>query len=244
MTDIERRSWTPEDVEMRAEGDGMTFTGYAIRYGVPSQPLPFTEFIAEGAATRTLSSRNNIKAFVNHDTNMVIGSTRAGTLKLTEDSRGVLAEIQLPDTTYGRDLAISVKRGDVSGMSFGFSAVEDNWNEDYSQRTVTELRLHEVSPVTGFEAYTQTDAAVRSINTYKMLAHRCCEDAAMLEIAVEALLMAEKLDAPSADLLRSVIDKMSMEDAPEMPTAEITIEDIPVDVLLQQLSLLEKQIAP
>lgn len=240
MTDIERRSWTPEDVEMRAEGDGMTFTGYAIRYGVPSEPLPFTEFIAEGAATRSLKSRNNIKAFVNHDTNMVIGSTRAGTLRLTEDTRGVLAEITLPDTTYGRDLAVSVKRGDVSGMSFGFSAVADTWSEDYSQRTVTELRVHEVSPVTGFEAYTQTDASIRS--TYRMLAYRCDEDAAMLEIAVEALLMAEKLDAPSADLLRTVIDKMT--EQPEMPTAEITIEDVPVDILLQQLNLLEKQIAP
>jgi HK97 family phage prohead protease len=214
----------------------MTFTGYAARFNSKSEYLGFYETIEPGAFTRTLKARNEIKAFVNHDTNMVIGSTRAGTLRLTQDEKGLLAEIDLPDTSYGRDLSISVKRGDASGMSFGFNVPKggDTWSEDGQQRTLREVALMEVSPVTGFPAYKSTSASVRSI----VLARRCQEDADLLEIAVDALLMAEKLDAPSADLLRTVIEKMSAEEPPDEPTAEITIEDIPLALLQKQLDLM------
>jgi len=233
---IEFRSINPDDAEVRAEGDGMTFTGYAIRYGVPSQPLPFTEVIAPGAATRSLKSRNNIKAFVNHDTNMVIGSTRAGTLRLSEDSQGVLAEIHLPDTTYGRDLAVSVQRGDVSGMSFGFSTVKDAWSEDYNERTVTELRVHEVSPVTGFEAYTQTTAAMRSL---PLLAVRTGVDLDALADAFDALSNGTELSDDQANVILETIDR-SRPKAEEVPVIEP--EGVPVDVLLQKLDLIAKAI--
>jgi HK97 family phage prohead protease len=233
---IEFRSWDPDEAEVRSVGDGMTFTGYAARFNSKSEYLGFYETIEPGAFTRTLKARNEIKAFVNHDTNMVIGSTRAGTLRLTQDEKGLLAEIDLPDTSYGRDLSISVKRGDASGMSFGFNVPKggDTWSEDGQQRTLREVALMEVSPVTGFPAYKSTSASVRSI----VLARRCQEDADLLEIAVDALLMAEKLDAPSADLLRTVIEKMSAEEPPDEPTAEITIEDIPLALLQKQLDLM------
>ena len=74
---VEFRAWMSDDAEMRAEGDGMSFTGYAIRWNSDSEPLPFIERIAPGATSRSLKSRNEVKAFVNHDTNLVIGSTRA-----------------------------------------------------------------------------------------------------------------------------------------------------------------------
>jgi HK97 family phage prohead protease len=223
---IEFRSWDPDEAEVRSVGDGMTFTGYAARFNSKSEYLGFYETIEPGAFTRTLKAR----------TNMVIGSTRAGTLRLTQDEKGLLAEIDLPDTSYGRDLSISVKRGDASGMSFGFNVPKggDTWSEDGQQRTLREVALMEVSPVTGFPAYKSTSASVRSI----VLARRCQEDADLLEIAVDALLMAEKLDAPSADLLRTVIEKMSAEEPPDEPTAEITIEDIPLALLQKQLDLM------
>ena len=233
---IEFRQWESETAELRAEGDGMSFQGYAIRYGVPSSPLPFTEFIAEGAATRTLASRNNIKAFVNHDTNLVIGSTRAGTLRLSEDARGVLAEISLPETSYGRDLAESVRRGDVSGMSFGFSTVADEWSNDHAQRTVTELRLHEVSPVTGFEAYTQTTAAVRSALIH--LARRTALDVDTLADAMTALESGQELNSDQVDVLSEALDR-SRPKADAEPEPEPTI---PIDVLLAKLNLLEKDV--
>lgn len=218
---VEYRQWAPDAAEVRAEGDGMTFTGYAIRYGVPSQPLPFTEFIEPGAARRSLKARNNVKAFVNHDTNLVIGSTRAGTLKLTEDSQGVIAEIHLPETTYGRDLAVSVQRGDVSGMSFGFSVVKDKWSEDYNERNVLELRVHEVSPVTGFEAYTQTTATVRAL---QRLAFRTgMTDVDALADAFDALQAGETLSADQADVLIEAVDRSRPERvAEETPAPDLS----------------------
>ena len=181
---IEFRAWFGDDAEVRAAGEGMSFTGYAIRYNAKSEPLPFREVIAPGAVTRSLKSRNEIKAFVNHDTNLVLGSTRAGTLRLSDDERGVLSEIDLPETTYGRDLSVSIQRGDVTGMSFGFSVVKDKWSEAYSERTIHELRLHEVSVVTGFPAYRQTTAAVRAL---PLLAKRTGVDIDALSDALDAL---------------------------------------------------------
>lgn len=230
MTAIEYRAWAPESAEMRAEGDGMSFTGYAIRYGVKSEPLPFREVIAPGAVTRSLRSRNEIKAFVNHDTNLVLGSTRAGTLRLAEDDRGVRSDIDLPDTSYGRDLSISVQRGDVSGMSFGFSVVKDKWSDDYSERTIHELRLHEVSVVTGFPAYTQTSAAVRAL---PLLAKRTGVDVDALAEAFDAL-SAGTLDDNQAALLAEAVDRAR----PEAPAPEPE----PVDLsALQALSDLLKK---
>jgi len=230
MTAIEYRAWAPDSAEMRAEGDGMSFTGYAIRYGVKSEPLPFREVIAPGAVTRSLRSRNEIKAFVNHDTNLVLGSTRAGTLRLAEDDRGVRSDIDLPDTSYGRDLSISVQRGDVSGMSFGFSVVKDKWSDDYSERTIHELRLHEVSVVTGFPAYTQTSAAVRAL---PLLAKRTGVDVDALAEAFDAL-SAGTLDDDQAALLAEAVDRAR----PEAPAPEPE----PVDLsALQALSDLLKK---
>lgn len=235
---IEYRGWDPDQAEVRAvDGDGMSFVGYAARFNSPSEWMGFTERIAPGAFTRTLKARNEVKAFLNHNTDHVLGSTRAGTLRLTQDDKGLLAEIDLPDTQAGRDLAVSVKRGDVSGMSFGFNVPKggDEWSDDGSQRTLNEIALAEVSPVTGFPAYRATSASVRSV---PILAKRCGEDADMLEVAVDALLMGEKLGADAAALLRSVIDKMSAEEPPE---AEISIEKVPLSVLMKQLDLLAKQ---
>lgn len=238
---LEIRQWDPEAAEVRAvAGDGMTFEGYAARFNSPSEWMGFTEYIAPGAFTRTLKARNEVKAFLNHNTDIVLGSTRAGTLKLAQDEKGLLAQISLPDTTAGRDLAVSVQRGDVSGMSFGFNIPKggDEWSDDGSTRTLNEIALAEVSPVTGFPAYRATSASVRSL---PMLAKRCGEDAGMLEIAVEALMMGDNLTADAAALLRSVIDKMTAEEPPEV---EISVEKVPLSVLVKQLDLLAKQLPP
>lgn len=233
MTVIERRAWAADAVEMRSEGDGMTFTGYAIRYDVPSEPLPFREFIRPGAATRSLKSRNEIKAFVNHDTNMVIGSTRAGTLILDEDDKGVHATIHLPETTYGRDLSISVQRGDVSGMSFGFSVPRngDSWAADGSTRDVNEIRLHEVSPVTGFPAYKQTSAAVR------FLAQRADQDFEALADAYAAL-ESGTLNDDQAALIVDTVERLRPKAEPTAETEPVVAETVPLSILQKQLDLM------
>jgi uncharacterized protein len=156
LSKLETRTNTV-DFEIRETQDGMFFEGYAAVFDSPSEPLPFVERIAPGAFIRSLKARNDIKILWNHDAGSVLGSTRAGTLKLTEDARGLRVEAQLPNTTTGRDAAELLKRGDIDSMSFGFSVPRggDEWNADGSERTLREIRLHEVS-IVAFPAYTAT----------------------------------------------------------------------------------------
>ena len=208
-TTVERRVNTVEfDVRNgEASSDGMSFTGYAAVFNSPSEPLPFTEVIKEGAFKRSLKSRNEIKLFMNHNTDVVLGSTRAGTLKLTEDSRGLLAQAELPDTSAGRDLSVLMKRGDVSSMSFGFSVPPkgDKWSQDGATRELHQVRLHEVSIVTGFPAYEATTASVRSLD---ILATRTAVDVDALSDAITRLEAGETLEANHADLISEVVSKL------------------------------------
>ena len=204
MTSVERRDIRIEDFELRAAGDGMSFSGYAAVFNSPSQPLPFTEVIAPGAFKRTLTRRNNIRMLLNHDTSRVLGTTRSGTLRLQEDSRGLHVEADLPDTTYGRDLSVVMQRGDVDAMSFGFSVPPkgDRWSDDGAQRTLTEVRLHEVSVVT-FPAYEATSANVRD---YSFLASRYDADVDAIADAISAL-ESGTLNEDQATLLRELVGK-------------------------------------
>jgi HK97 family phage prohead protease len=207
---VERRVKTDVDFELRveaAEADGMRFTGYAAVFNSDSEPLPFIERIMPGAFKRSLKSRNEVKLFKNHNMDEVLASTRSKTLRLTEDSKGLLAEATLPDTTAGRDLAVLMKRGDVHAMSFGFSVPSkgDSWSDDGMTRQLKEIRLHEVSIVTGFPAYEATTASVRSLD---ILATRTNVDADALADALNKLESGEKLPDMQADLLQEVVTKL------------------------------------
>lgn len=221
-TTVERRVNTVEfDVRNgEASSDGMSFTGYAAVFNSPSEPLPFTEVIKEGAFKRSLKSRNEIKLFMNHNTDVVLGSTRAGTLKLTEDSRGLLAQAELPDTSAGRDLSVLMKRGDVSSMSFGFSVPPkgDKWSQDGATRELHQVRLHEVSIVTGFPAYEATTASVRSLD---ILATRTAVDVDALSDAITRLEAGETLEPDHADLISEVVSKLRADKPNEMELLEI-----------------------
>jgi HK97 family phage prohead protease len=164
---IETRRLTVNDFEVRQgpAGDGMSFSGYAAVFNSDSEPLPFIERIAPGAFKRSLKSKNNIRMYLNHDSSMLLATTRAKTLRLMEDDRGLKVEADLPDTTIGRDLSTLIQRGDVDSMSFGFSVPPkgDSWSDDGSVRELKEVRLYEVSVVTGFPAYQATSASVRSL---------------------------------------------------------------------------------
>ena len=227
---VEKRSITIDDFELRQAGDGMSFTGYAAVFNSPSQPLPFIETIAPGAFKRSLSARNNVRMLLNHDTSRVLGTTRAKTLRLSEDSKGLHVEADLPETTYGRDLSVSMQRGDVDSMSFGFSVPRngDRWSEDGNQRTLVEVRLHEVS-VVSFPAYESTSASVRD---YSALALRAEADEDAIAEAMDALVHGS-LTEQQADLLRAVVDKSAPQPQPT---------GTPVSVLQKQLDLIAKSI--
>jgi hypothetical protein len=216
------------EIELReVQGsNGMTFEGYAAVFNSPSQPIggQFTEYVAPGAFKRSLQARNDIKLLWNHDTGQVLGSTRAGTLTLMEDARGLKAVAQLPDTQLGRDTAVLLKRGDVANMSFGFTVPKngDSWSQDYSQRTLNSVRLHEVS-IVSFPAYEATSAQVRSIDTN------------VLADSLFKLEQGENLSADEASLVKSVVDKL-VEDVQKEPVANI------LDLKQKKLELLAKRI--
>jgi HK97 family phage prohead protease len=151
-------------VEHRADGDGkMTVAGYAAVFGeVADIGGWFSEVVARGAFTNTLRTAD-VRAYFDHDTGRVLGRLSSGTLRCEEDDKGLRVEIDLPDTSDGRDVKALVERGDVSGMSFRFEAVRQEWDEtvDPPKRTLLEVKLGEVSIVSE-PAYDGTSVALRS----------------------------------------------------------------------------------
>lgn len=222
---------SPTEFEVRETSEGMTFEGYAALFDSPSEPLPFTERIAPGAFTRSLKARNDIKMLWNHSTGEILGSTRAGTLKLSEDDRGLKVWAMLPNTTTGRDAAELIRRGDVDSMSFGFSVPRggDSWSEDGAERTLNEVRLHEVS-VVAFPAYSAT-AGTTTVRGLDRLAERAEVDADTLADVMLKVEMGDDITSTDKELLERVLAKL----APE-PDEE------PSDTGLQMLALKKKKL--
>lgn len=156
-----------DGLELRAtevEGEGRTATGYAVLYNAEANiyDLWIEEFLP-GAFDKSLQERDVI-AIHSHDSARIVGRMRAGTLALRSDSRGLAFENPLPDTSDGRDLAVQIDRGDISGMSFGFRAVKQEWDDsvDPPKRTISEAELYEIT-YTALPAYHQTEVGLRSL---------------------------------------------------------------------------------
>jgi HK97 family phage prohead protease len=158
----ERRSLL-EPVEARADEAGRKIGGYGAVFN--SETVignEFREQIAPGAFAKAL--KGDIRSFFNHDSAMILGRTKSGTLRVWEDDRGLRYEVDLPDTQAGRDLAVSMERGDVDGSSFSFRVTKQSWDEsrDMPLRTIEEMELFEVGPVT-MPAYDDATVALRSL---------------------------------------------------------------------------------
>jgi HK97 family phage prohead protease len=164
---LEVRTAPIEGLEARAGDDGkeMRISGYAAVFERLSEPLGgYREKIQKGAFAESLR-KHPVKAFWNHNADMVLGSTKNGTLDVEEDGKGLRFALRLPDTSWGRDAYESVRRGDVDGVSFGFRAEGDAWdgsNPKQPVRTLTSVRLFEISP-TPIPAYPATGVAARSM---------------------------------------------------------------------------------
>mgnify|MGYP003109722515 CR=1 FL=1 len=180
-TPIHDVRYVVNEFEARAiDGSKAVISGYASIFDRSSQVLGggFVEQIKRGAFTKTLqergtsSSRDDIKALFNHSTDLVLGSKRAGTLKLSEDSKGLHYEVDLDlDITHHRSAFKMIERGDVTNSSFGFDVIEERWSvpersDDPVLREVLETRLYEVSP-TPFPAY--QDSSVTAERSLKGL---------------------------------------------------------------------------
>lgn len=156
-------------IERREKGEP-TLKGHAAVFDVLSDELGpkgfgFREKIAPGAFKDSLDG--DVRALFNHDPNIVLGRTRAGTLRLEEDDIGLAVEIDPPESA--RAVLEAIERGDVDQMSFGFRTIKDMWEEleDGSTiRTLLKVELFDVSPVT-FPAYPDTDIAVRGLEAWR-----------------------------------------------------------------------------
>jgi len=168
MKKVERRTF---NIELRREnGETRKMTGHAAIFNEETRIGSwFREKIAPGAFSESVQ-KDDIRALFNHDANFVLGRNRAGTLRLSEDEKGLAIEIDPPDTSFARDLAISMERGDITQMSFAFQVLGDEWEEGETDgldlRTITKVKLYDVSPVT-FPAYDGTDIALHSRDAFR-----------------------------------------------------------------------------
>jgi uncharacterized protein len=240
MSKLETRTFSTE-FEIREEADGMRFSGYAALFDSPSAPLPFTERIAPGAFKRSLKSRNNIFMFYNHDSGQVLASTRAGTMTLTEDSRGLKVDAQLANTSSGRDVAELLKRGDLDAMSFGFSVPTggDSWNDKGTERTLKSVRLFEVS-VVAMPAYPEI-SGMASVRGLDKIALRADVDADALADALVKLETGEDISEEDKTLLSTVIDTLSPKSETEETEEEADNGKALLELKKKKLALLMKE---
>ena len=213
------------ELEVRETGDGMTFEGYAAVFNSESEDLGgFREYIAPGAFKRSLQSRNEVKLLWNHDAGEPLASVRGGTLKLTEDDRGLKVEARLANTSRGRDVAELIRSKTIDSMSFGFSVIKDTWEGNV--RTLNAVRLFEISLVS-FPAYQATagTVSVRSSNTI---------DADQLADALFKLESGEELDPTAAGLITDVVAKLTKtEEVQEVQGDILALKQKKLDLLLK-----------
>lgn len=160
----ELRATAPMLLRAEDSGDGLSLSGYAsvfdADYEITDALGTYTERVAPGAFTRTLDHGADVRLLINHD-GLPLARTKSGTLKLSEDDTGLLTEAQLDgESPTVRSLKSAMDRGDADQMSFAFRVTRQEWNDDYTDRTIREVQLFDVSVVT-FPANPATSVSLR-----------------------------------------------------------------------------------
>jgi len=160
---LERRSVPVR--ELRADKEAGTIEGYAAVFNEEASiGGMFREVIKPGAFKRAIKDGQDVRALWNHDSNHILGRTKADTLTLEEDKKGLWISIIPPNTRFASDLVESIRRGDIDQMSFAFIATEEKWIEKKDEpalREIIDVDLFDVSPVT-YPAYEGTEVGLRS----------------------------------------------------------------------------------
>ena len=154
-------------VELRSQISGNRLSGYASVFNQYADFGSYLETLASTAFDAILADpATDVRSFYQHDSAMLLGRQSSGTLRLSTDSTGLHFDLDIPDTSYGKDLRELVSRGDLTGMSFGFIADQEDWSrlrDGRELRTHTSVaRLIEVSPVS-LPAYQGTSIQLRSL---------------------------------------------------------------------------------
>jgi hypothetical protein len=162
---LERR-FLPQEFRVSAENEKAKIAGYAVIFETRADMGWWTEEIDSHAFDNVMTTQPDVRALFNHDPNLVLGRTTAGTLRLSVDARGVTYEVDPPDTQVARDLMVSMRRGDVTQSSYAYIVKRDQWidnSDDTVTRRILEIEeLFDVSPVT-YPGYPTTSATVRSL---------------------------------------------------------------------------------
>jgi len=167
---IERRFIRQSEFRVSAENEPAKISGYGAVFNSQSEDLGyFTELREEidpHAFDSVMSTNPDVRGLFNHDPNFVLGRTRAGTLRLSVDARGLAYEIDPPDTQAARDLMTSMRRGDITGSSFAFIAKRDQYTDNpdgsITRRILEFQELLDVSPVT-YPAFPATSSQAYSL---------------------------------------------------------------------------------
>lgn len=161
----ELRSYRAE-VRVAKNEDGSRTVSGLIPYNSLSVELwGFRELIAPGAFSTALGADADVLALRDHESTLLLGRTKSGTLQLSDSPEGLRYTLKLPNTTAGNDLAESIDRGDLDSTSFGFSTIDDAWacdDDGNVVRTLKQVELYEVSPCS-FAAYPDSSVSVRSL---------------------------------------------------------------------------------
>jgi HK97 family phage prohead protease len=150
---MERRAFS---AELRAKGRRLE--GYAATFGTEAHVNDFVETIAPGAFRDSLGK--DVVALVDHDSSRVLARTKSKTLRLAEDSKGLAFDLDVPDTSAGRDVLALAERGDLGGMSFAFIPIDERWDGD--KRELRSVDLKEISVVSAWPAYDGTMVQARA----------------------------------------------------------------------------------
>ena len=234
-------------MELRAvDATGMEFEGYAALYDSPSAEGTTPEVVKETAFNRSLSAVErgewDVRAYQDHDPKLLLGTTKSGTLSLKSDGKGLLAKIKLnPEISFHRDLAAIVKTmGNSLGMSFGFWNTNANRVNDDGVRELRDVKLVEVSALTGLAPYYPGTISLVSV---RGLAQKAGVDSSDLRDAVAALLAGEATQDHAAILASAIA--ASSRDVEGVPTKfEGDVEKVDAPVVEEAPVVVEEEVAP
>ncbi len=233
---VEHVCFTPE-VREDKETNTVTFLGYATRYDFPydvgggPEQYGWRETMTNGSCTRSVEEQDDVRLLLNHD-GLPLARTRAGTLTLESDGMGLRCEASLDmDSPTARSVVSAMRRGDLSDMSMGFRVLRDEWNQDYTERSISEVRLFDVSVV----SFPANPAAVAMIRDERK------PDAEVREVetpdpAAEAIPVAEERETEQP----AVEEREEQPEVEVAPSAEVTTETV-VETLTPEVEPVETE---
>lgn len=156
----------PDGLELRAAAEfraaGRRLEGHAAVFDSPAPIGSFVETVKRGAFRSSLAAPGkDVLALVDHEPSRLLARTSSGTLRLSEDSKGLAFDLDLPETQLGRDVLALAQRGDLGGCSFGFRVTDEAWPAA-DRRELRSVDLVEISIVHAWPAYAQTSVQARS----------------------------------------------------------------------------------